>query len=161
MDAINGSKTPLQPAVPAEADPVAIPAQVLAFDNDRKGAVAATTETEAIGATEKKKRADAGMKNYFVSSRVGDVGFSTNAVVQRVFGYGTKLDYFLITLCCLTSIGSGLTFPLMNVVFGESNALQHLIVLTIVQASWLVTSQTTSSQAQPSPRPSSRPRSTS
>lgn len=38
---------------------------------------------------------------------------------QRVFSYGTKLDYLLMFLCCLTSVGSGIAMPLMNVVFGE------------------------------------------
>jgi ATP-binding cassette subfamily B (MDR/TAP) protein 1 len=37
---------------------------------------------------------------------------------QRVFAYGTKLDFVLIGVCCLTSIGSGVAMPLMNVVFG-------------------------------------------
>ncbi|CAI6334085.1 unnamed protein product [Periconia digitata] len=37
----------------------------------------------------------------------------------RVFTFGTKFDYLLIFMCMLTSIGSGVAFPLMNVVFGQ------------------------------------------
>ncbi|KAH6629396.1 lipid A export ATP-binding/permease protein-like protein msbA [Boeremia exigua] len=37
----------------------------------------------------------------------------------RVFRYGTLLDYALIAACCITSIGSGIAFPLMNIVFGQ------------------------------------------
>ena len=40
-------------------------------------------------------------------------------IPQRVFFYGTKLDFFLVVICCLTSIGSGITMPLMNIVFGN------------------------------------------
>ena len=36
-----------------------------------------------------------------------------------MFSYGTKLDYLLILLCAITSVGSGVAFPLMTVVFGE------------------------------------------
>jgi hypothetical protein len=36
-----------------------------------------------------------------------------------VFKYGTKFDYFLIVVCCVTSIGSGIAIPLMNIVFGS------------------------------------------
>ncbi|KAK7184542.1 ABC transporter transmembrane region [Paraphaeosphaeria sporulosa] len=50
----------------------------------------------------KKKKADAGLGNYF-----------------RVFTYGTKLDALFIALCVLTSIGAGITMPLMNIVFGQ------------------------------------------
>ncbi|KAF5844304.1 hypothetical protein GGP41_004490 [Bipolaris sorokiniana] len=37
----------------------------------------------------------------------------------RVFSYGTKLDTCLVTVCCVASIGSGLAFPLMNIIFGQ------------------------------------------
>ncbi|KAF2451027.1 leptomycin B resistance protein pmd1 [Karstenula rhodostoma CBS 690.94] len=50
----------------------------------------------------KKKKADAGLGNYF-----------------RVFTYGTKLDAFLLLLCVITSIGAGIAMPLMNIVFGQ------------------------------------------
>jgi len=49
-----------------------------------------------------KTKTGEGMKNYI-----------------RVFSYGTALDFFLIALCCVTSIGSGIAFPLMNIVFGQ------------------------------------------
>ncbi|KAF1354222.1 P-loop containing nucleoside triphosphate hydrolase protein [Lizonia empirigonia] len=49
-----------------------------------------------------KKGSEAGLGSYF-----------------RVFAYGTALDYALIALCCLTSVGSGIAMPLMNIVFGQ------------------------------------------
>lgn len=39
--------------------------------------------------------------------------------MKRVLSYGTKFDAFLMGLSCLTSIGAGVTMPLMNVVFGR------------------------------------------
>ena len=36
-----------------------------------------------------------------------------------MFTYGTKLDALFLVLCVLTSIGAGITMPLMNIVFGQ------------------------------------------
>ncbi|ENI01964.1 hypothetical protein COCC4DRAFT_175713 [Bipolaris maydis ATCC 48331] len=52
--------------------------------------------------TKPKEASQDGLKNYF-----------------RVFNYGTHLDYLLILVCFVTSIGSGIAFPLMTVVFGQ------------------------------------------
>ncbi|KAF5853597.1 hypothetical protein GGP41_002155 [Bipolaris sorokiniana] len=49
-----------------------------------------------------KEASQDGLKNYF-----------------RVFSYGTRLDYLLILICFVASIGSGIAFPLMTVVFGQ------------------------------------------
>ncbi|KAF2747819.1 hypothetical protein M011DRAFT_40981 [Sporormia fimetaria CBS 119925] len=38
---------------------------------------------------------------------------------MRVFKYATKLDVFLISVSCFTSIAAGTAIPLMNIVFGE------------------------------------------
>ncbi|KAL6704937.1 ABC-type transporter tr06 [Coniothyrium glycines] len=85
----------------AEAETAQITAQVVetvtAKKNDASTAVSGVDTPGSV-----KKKSDAGMKNYF-----------------RVFTYGTKLDFFLVATCCLTSIGSGVTMPLMNVVFGN------------------------------------------
>ncbi|KAF1976540.1 P-loop containing nucleoside triphosphate hydrolase protein [Bimuria novae-zelandiae CBS 107.79] len=59
-------------------------------------------EASSVDGLSKKKKPDAGLGNYF-----------------RVFTYGTKLDAFYLILCVLTSIGSGIAFPLMNIVFGQ------------------------------------------
>ncbi|EFQ93698.1 hypothetical protein PTT_08835 [Pyrenophora teres f. teres 0-1] len=48
----------------------------------------------------------------------------------RVFTYGTKLDICLVMLCCFTSIGSGVAFPLMNIVFGMSQLVRHVIMVS-------------------------------
>jgi hypothetical protein len=40
---------------------------------------------------------------------------------KRVFTYGTKLDALLVALSCLTSIGSGIALPLMNIVLGNAH----------------------------------------
>ncbi|KAL1902761.1 hypothetical protein Sste5346_000671 [Sporothrix stenoceras] len=37
----------------------------------------------------------------------------------RVFSYAKKIDRFLMVAACASSIGSGITLPLMNVVFGK------------------------------------------
>ncbi|ERT02792.1 hypothetical protein HMPREF1624_01094 [Sporothrix schenckii ATCC 58251] len=37
----------------------------------------------------------------------------------RVFSYANKVDWFLMVAACVSSIGSGITLPLMNVVFGK------------------------------------------
>lgn len=42
----------------------------------------------------------------------------TLATIFRVLTYGTKLDVFLMLVSMLTSIGAGITMPLMNIVLG-------------------------------------------
>nr|A0A348AXX9.1 RecName: Full=ABC-type transporter TR06; AltName: Full=KK-1 biosynthesis cluster protein 6 [Curvularia clavata]BBC83962.1 P-loop containing nucleoside triphosphate hydrolase protein [Curvularia clavata] len=79
-------------------------AQTLAHENAN---IAGYDESPAVqqvetDAPETKGAPQASFKNYF-----------------RVFSYGTKLDYFLISLCCFTSIGAGTAMPLMNIVFGK------------------------------------------
>ncbi|KAF2279224.1 P-loop containing nucleoside triphosphate hydrolase protein [Westerdykella ornata] len=37
----------------------------------------------------------------------------------RVLAYGTRLDFCLMLVSCLTSIGAGVAMPLMNIVFGS------------------------------------------
>lgn len=37
----------------------------------------------------------------------------------RVFSYAKRIDWFLIFAACISSIGSGITLPLMNVIFGK------------------------------------------
>ncbi|KAJ4987038.1 ABC transporter [Stagonosporopsis vannaccii] len=93
---------PVPPTASAEGETAALQARVVeatALDKKDVGGDIGQTETVAAAA---KKGSDAGMKNYL-----------------RVFKYGTPLDYFLIMLCCITSIGSGIAFPLMNIVFGQ------------------------------------------
>jgi hypothetical protein len=37
----------------------------------------------------------------------------------RILTFGKRLDYFLMGMCCITAIGSGVAMPLMFVVFGR------------------------------------------
>ncbi|KAF2623306.1 leptomycin B resistance protein pmd1 [Macroventuria anomochaeta] len=94
---------PLSPSANAEGKTAALQAQIVEANTVDKNDVAKTAGKArgAVGPTSK-KGPDAGLKSYF-----------------RVFKYGTALDYFLIALCCLTSIGSGIAYPLMNIVFGQ------------------------------------------
>ncbi|KAF2471491.1 lipid A export ATP-binding/permease protein-like protein msbA [Lindgomyces ingoldianus] len=66
-----------------------------------KGHGTTIAREEEQGTLQAKKPSQAGLANYF-----------------RVLSYGTKLDYFMVLLCILTSIGSGATMPLMIIVFG-------------------------------------------
>ncbi|KAF1913018.1 P-loop containing nucleoside triphosphate hydrolase protein [Ampelomyces quisqualis] len=102
MDTIGRSKPPQPPAASAAGGNVAVTAQILEAGTTQKDNVAETFEVHEDGKNSVKKSGDSNMKNYF-----------------RVFTYGTKFDFFLILLCCLTSIGSGITMPLMNIVFGQ------------------------------------------
>ncbi|KAH8723608.1 P-loop containing nucleoside triphosphate hydrolase protein [Phaeosphaeriaceae sp. PMI808] len=77
-------------------------ARVQETENPPKNGNTETITTVSNSETAPPKTPDGGMKNYF-----------------RVFSYGTKLDYFLMVISCLTSIGSGVAMPLMNVVFGQ------------------------------------------
>ncbi|EUC27241.1 hypothetical protein COCCADRAFT_41971 [Bipolaris zeicola 26-R-13] len=101
MDTTN-TRPPLRPAAGPEAENAALSVQVL-----ERGTREKDSAVEAIG-------------------RDGDVPAKLNHVLQagiknyfRIFSYGTKLDIVLILLCCITSIGSGVAFPLMNIVFGQ------------------------------------------
>ncbi|KAF2732133.1 leptomycin B resistance protein pmd1 [Polyplosphaeria fusca] len=90
--AIFKTSHPPPPSTNAAADAVEQDVQVIE---------AATTEKQHV-VDDKAKKQPGGLSNYF-----------------RVFTYGTKLDFFLLLLSCLTSIGSGAAFPLMNVVLGQ------------------------------------------
>lgn len=123
---------PVPPTGSAEGETAALQAQVVEastinnhdgkIDNRPTGAVAGTA----------RKEPDAGMKNYLVGLSF-NVNLQWLMPPQRVFKYGTALDYFLIALCCITSVGSGIVsqswqlssttdnrkaFPIMNIVFG-------------------------------------------
>ncbi|KAH7071899.1 leptomycin B resistance protein pmd1 [Paraphoma chrysanthemicola] len=101
MDTNAGSKPPPPPGTNADADAVALQSQVLDYGT-LKDTARETTDAKEDAVKTPKKAPSAGFANYF-----------------RVFKYGTNLDYFLIVVCCITSIGSGIAIPLMNVVFGE------------------------------------------
>ncbi|KAF9693236.1 hypothetical protein EKO04_008646 [Ascochyta lentis] len=92
----------LPPSASAEGETAALQARIVEAGTLDGDGVAAAAEKNGGPKSEGKKASDAGLKNYF-----------------RVFGYGTALDYFLIALSCLTSVGSGVAMPLMNVVFGQ------------------------------------------
>ncbi|KAF1934701.1 P-loop containing nucleoside triphosphate hydrolase protein [Clathrospora elynae] len=102
MAILADAKPSLPPAASAEAENAALTAQVLVAGTSEKDRVTETFEQDEDGPVKAKKVPQAGLMNYF-----------------RVFSYGTQLDFFLIALCCLTSIGSGVAMPLMNVVFGQ------------------------------------------
>jgi hypothetical protein len=92
---------PLPPSALAEGESAAMQAGIINASTLEKDTAAKDgLKGEKVEGNTKKKT-DEGMKNYI-----------------RVFSYGTALDFFLIALCCITSIGSGIAFPLMNVVFG-------------------------------------------
>jgi len=38
----------------------------------------------------------------------------------RIFTYSTWSDRLLLSLACLAEIGTGITLPLMNIIFGET-----------------------------------------
>ncbi|KAF1836449.1 P-loop containing nucleoside triphosphate hydrolase protein [Decorospora gaudefroyi] len=97
----NAAKPPPQNAASAEQNAV-LSAQVLKAEITEKDAVAESLDKNQNSITKAKKAPQAGIKNYF-----------------RVLSYGTKLDNVLLFLCCLTSIASGATMPLMIVVMGQ------------------------------------------
>ncbi|KAI4631038.1 ABC-type transporter tr06 [Alternaria metachromatica] len=99
---VTDGQSPPQPTVDAGVESTAIATQVLETGPDEKHSVIEDAGHDGIASSKAKKVPQAGMKNYF-----------------RVFSYGTTLDYWLIFMCCVTSIASGVTFPLMNVVFGQ------------------------------------------
>ncbi|PZC88464.1 MdlB, ABC-type multidrug transport system, ATPase and permease component, partial [Pyrenophora tritici-repentis] len=100
MDASVDARSPPRPAANAEAENAALAVQVLETKQEKDGVVEAVAHDDDGPA--KSKSPQAGLKNYF-----------------RVFSYGTAFDFVLIALCSITSIGSGIAFPLMNVVFGQ------------------------------------------
>ncbi|KAJ4364631.1 ABC-type transporter tr06 [Neocucurbitaria cava] len=108
---------PPPPAATAGAETAALNAQVLTAGNTENDRVADLTEQMTDDAGKTKKPSQAGLGNYF-----------------RVFTYGTKFDFVLIALCCLTSIGSGIAMPLMNIVFGQlvGNFTNYFILPTTV-----------------------------
>ncbi|EMD66015.1 hypothetical protein COCSADRAFT_35945 [Bipolaris sorokiniana ND90Pr] len=97
----NGPSAP-RPAVSAEAENAALATQVLEIGAQRKDEAVETNAHNDDVSVEPKKAPQANIRNYF-----------------RVFSFGTAFDFALISLCCVTSIGSGVAFPLMNVVFGQ------------------------------------------
>ncbi|KAI0587507.1 MdlB ABC-type multidrug transport system ATPase and permease component [Pyrenophora tritici-repentis] len=101
MDASVDARSPPRPAASAEAENAALAVQVLEIGQEKNGVVEAVAHDDD-GPAKSKKSPQAGLKNYF-----------------RVFSYGTAFDFVLIALCSITSIGSGVAFPLMNVVFGQ------------------------------------------
>jgi predicted nucleic-acid-binding Zn-ribbon protein len=118
MDTIGGSKPPQPPAASAAGENAAVTVQVIGAGTAQKDDVAKAIEVQEHGKKPAKKAAESNMKHYFVSILQCKNCCFANVYVQRVFTYGTKLDFFLIILCCLTSIGSGITMPLMLIVFG-------------------------------------------
>ncbi|KAI4649230.1 ABC-type transporter tr06 [Alternaria ventricosa] len=99
---VTDGQSPPRPTIDVEVESAAIAAQVLETGSDEKNGVIEHAEQDESISSQAKKVPEAGMKNYF-----------------RVFSHGTTLDYWLIFMCCVTSIASGVTFPLMNVVFGQ------------------------------------------
>lgn len=118
MDTNTGSKPPQPPAATAGAETAAMQAQILEAGNTPKDLVTEVIVKDNNGTTPPKKAADNGLKNYFVGAFSMYKGRLLIRYCQRVFSYGAKLDFFLIVLCCLTSIGSGIAMPLMQIVFG-------------------------------------------
>jgi ATP-binding cassette subfamily B (MDR/TAP) protein 1 len=111
---------PLLRSPSEEAARVERNAQTLAHANAN---VAGYDESSTIkrvesDAPETKKSPQASIKNYFVCNHPLRITRTPANSSQRVFLYGTKLDYFLVSLCCFTSIGAGTAMPLMNIVFG-------------------------------------------
>ncbi|KNG45256.1 leptomycin b resistance protein pmd1 [Stemphylium lycopersici] len=100
---------PARPPVPpppslanSERESTVVTAQIPKLENVEENMIPQNTENGGDNPTEPEKVTQGRLKNYV-----------------RVFAYGTKLDYLLIFLCCITSVGSGVAFPLMNLVFGE------------------------------------------
>ncbi|KAH4931961.1 hypothetical protein HBI79_104570 [Parastagonospora nodorum] len=87
------------PAATAGAEAAALQTQVLEAGTKQGDAKAESSENVAKPV---EKKPESGLGSYF-----------------RVFAYGTRFDFMLIGVCCLTSIGSGVAMPLMNVVFGQ------------------------------------------
>jgi ATP-binding cassette subfamily B (MDR/TAP) protein 1 len=123
MAALREDRPPPPPASNVEAEAVVVQAQLLEVSTAQKDVVLETTQ-ETVNAPATKTASSGGLKNYFVCFLFSDSTPPANTTCQRVFAYGTKFDYLLIVMCCLTSIGSGIAMPLMNVVFGKLQRLQ-------------------------------------
>ncbi|RMZ70090.1 leptomycin B resistance pmd1 [Pyrenophora seminiperda CCB06] len=102
MDVPTDDRSPPRPTVSAEAENAALTVRVLETGIQEKDGVVGAIACDDSASVKPKKVPQASMKNYF-----------------RVFSYGTGLDFVLMSLCCVTSIGSGVAFPLMNIVFGQ------------------------------------------
>lgn len=104
MARLNDSKPP-PPTASVDAEAAILEAQVIDVATTEKDRVAEDAgEKDAVLPA---KKADAGFAHYIVSFQVvGALSVFTDNV-QRVFKYGTALDYLLLGVCCLTSIGSG------------------------------------------------------
>ncbi|CAN9330928.1 unnamed protein product [Alternaria alternata] len=102
MDTATDGRPPPPPAANPKAENAALTAQVLETGVREKDGIIEAVEPGGNVSTKPNKVPKAGMKNYF-----------------RVFSYGTPFDFALISLCCITSIGSDVAFPLMNVVFDQ------------------------------------------
>jgi ATP-binding cassette subfamily B (MDR/TAP) protein 1 len=120
MASLDQSKPPPPPGATAEAEAAALNSQILEAGSKDHSHVVELSDAQKDGLPVAKKPANAGLANYFVSSHSSTscLERSPNSYSQRVFTYGTKFDFFLVTVCVITSVASGLPMPLMNIVFG-------------------------------------------
>ncbi|KAF1850722.1 P-loop containing nucleoside triphosphate hydrolase protein [Cucurbitaria berberidis CBS 394.84] len=102
MSTFSEGKPPPPPATTAGAETAALDPQILKAGISEHDQLVDLAEEKTGKHAKTKEVPQAGLKNYF-----------------RVLSYGTKFDFFLMGLCCLTSIGSGIAMPLMNIVFGQ------------------------------------------
>lgn len=101
----------LPPTASADGEAAALQVQTIETATLDEDTVPQAAEKSVEKEIKAKKASDAGLKNYFVSITVTGLLFQLT-FQQRVFKYGTSLDYLLIGLSCLTSIGSGIVSEL-------------------------------------------------
>jgi ATP-binding cassette subfamily B (MDR/TAP) protein 1 len=100
------SEGKLQPLVPppttsSESETAAQENQIGEVATTKKDRNPAISKEEEHDTLRTKKLPQAGLANYF-----------------RVLSYGTKFDYLMMSVCVISSVGSGATMPLMIIVFG-------------------------------------------
>jgi len=121
MDPATARVPPPPPGPNTEGEHATAAAQILDAERVQKDGVVQAIENGGDEPAKPKDASKGGMKNYFVCYSNTIVSFTSILTItaQRVFTYGTKLDFLLMSLCAVTSIGSGVAFPLMTVVFGQ------------------------------------------
>ncbi|KAF2193244.1 lipid A export ATP-binding/permease protein-like protein msbA [Zopfia rhizophila CBS 207.26] len=102
--AIFEKSRPAPPPASVATDAIEQSAQVVEATANEKYRVAdsAANDEKGDGKDKKDDKPKASLKNYF-----------------RVLSYGTAFDMMLMIASCITSIGAGITMPLMNIVFGN------------------------------------------
>jgi ATP-binding cassette subfamily B (MDR/TAP) protein 1 len=100
------SEGKLQPLAPppttsSESETAAQEIKIGEVATTTKDRNSATAKEEEHATLRQKRLPQAGLANYF-----------------RVLSYGTKFDYSMMSVCVITSVGSGATMSLMIIVFG-------------------------------------------